>query len=218
MKNKHLITFILGIAAGVAISLGGYLNILAKSFIPNAEIAKIVGSLLFPIGLTLVCYLGLNLFTGKIGYLLDNKKDYVGFLGLVYLGNVVGAVVIGLLSYLILRNFPVIFDVVKTISENKANIASLEAGLRQFGGAILCGALVYLAVYFYKKMPNNILKIVGIFVPIALFVYFGFDHCIANMFYFSFSFSFTNWTSYLNIIIATLGNSLGAIALNFFLR
>lgn len=212
--NKHLKTVLLGIGAGVAIALGGVLNITAKAYIPNAQVAKIVGSFLFPIGLTLVCYLGLNLFTGKIGYLLDNKKDYIGFLSLVYLGNIVGSLIFGFIAYFALRNVPEIYSVTSSIASSKASIFSFKSGLKIFAGSILCGALVYIAVFCYKTFKNHVLKVVGIFIPIALFVYLGFDHCIANMFYFTFANSFAIWRSYLNILLSTIGNSVGAIILN----
>ena len=211
---KYLKTFILGIYAGLSIAAGGLLNIIAKSLIPNALVGKIVGSLLFPVGLTMVCYLGFNLFTGKIGYLFDNKKDYLGFLGLVYLGNIVGSLIAGFVALLVFKNVPSVYDVALTISSGKSNIGVFLDGLKIFNGAVLCGALVYVAVFCYKTFKHHIFKVVGIFIPIALFVYFGFDHCVANMFYFTFSLSFPCWKSYLNIAIATIGNSLGAIALN----
>ena len=49
-----------------------------------------------------------------------------------------------------------------------------------------------------------------IFVFIGIFVYIGGDHCVANMYYFSFA---NNWTglAFLNIALATICNSLGTI-------
>lgn len=216
--NKHLKTFLLGIGAGIAIALGGILNIVAKAYISNGEISKIVGSFLFPIGLTLVCYLGLNLYTGKIGYLFDNKKDYIGFLGLVYLGNFVGSLIFGFVALAIFKKVPAIYNVAEKIATGKSDIGYFVAGLKVFTGAILCGALVYIAVFCYKKFKNHALKVLGIFIPIAVFVYFGFDHCVANMFYFTFGLSFGCWKSYLNVVLATVGNSIGAILVNYFYK
>ena len=72
-KTKN---FLLGIAAGAAIAFGGLLNIIVKTYLTGdvSILGKLLGSALFPIGLCLVCFLGFNLFTGKIGYLLDKKK------------------------------------------------------------------------------------------------------------------------------------------------
>ena len=75
MKNR-LIVFLYAILAGVAIALGGLLFILAKALIPDNNIiaASLVGALLFPVGLLLVCYFKFNLYTGKIGMAFRNKK------------------------------------------------------------------------------------------------------------------------------------------------
>jgi len=35
---------------------------------------KVIGALLFSVGLLSICCLGLNLFTGKIGYVVENKQ------------------------------------------------------------------------------------------------------------------------------------------------
>ena len=204
----------LGVLAGAAIALGGFLNIICKAYL-NEVAAKWIGALVFPIGLTLVCFLSLNLFTGKIGYLFDKKKGYPLFLLEVYIGNILGAVLIGAISYMFLRNTPSIFNVAQSIMENKANSVSTTGGaFIALAYSTLCGMLVYIAVEFYKKFKRLPFKILGIFIPIALFVYLGFDHCVANMYYFSFASGYGNIHTYFNIAIATIGNSIGAIALN----
>lgn len=216
-RAKNLKNILFGIYAGLAIALGGFLNIVSNSYFGG--VGKIIGSLLFPVGLTLVCFLSLNLFTGKIGYLFDNKKNgYIKFLVIVYLGNLIGSLIFGFLALAIFKNVEPIYEKVTAIASNKTNISDFVGGLKLLAGGVLCGALVYLAVFFYKTFKNVIMKVVGIFVPIALFVYLGFDHCVANMFYFTFAFSFANPLSYLNIALATIGNSIGAIALNSLIK
>ena len=212
--EKHVKTLLLGICAGIAIGLGGLLNIVANNLLANIKfLGPIVGSILFPIGLTLVCFCGFNLFTGKIGYLLDNKKDYWIFLLLVYIGNIIGSLIFGGLCILIFSKTN-IYPTALKISNGKLFDLEFVPIMKVFAGSILCGALVYIAVFCYKSFNHKWLKVVGIFIPIALFVYLKFDHCIANMFYFAFSWSYGNGISYLNIAIVTLGNSLGAIFLN----
>ena len=215
--KKHLKTTLLGVYAGLAIALGGLLNILSNAFISGelAWLGKLVGSLLFPVGLTLVCFLGLNLFTGKIGYVLDNKKDYLLFLVFVYLGNLIGSLIAGGVCLLAFKHVDPIYAKALGVAANKmGSLSGFLPGLKVFAMAMGCGALVYIAVFFYKTFKNVALKVIGIFIPIALFVYLGFDHCVANMFYFTFTVSFAKPLSYLNILIATVGNSIGAIILN----
>ena len=215
--KKIVNDFLYGIYAGISIASGGLLNIVSKTYFGGA--GKIIGSLLFPVGLTLVCFLSLNLFTGKIGYLFDNEKnDYLKFLGIIYLGNVVGSLIAGLACWAIFKDVPDMMNTVNSIALGKASIPTFLAGFKLLCGSVLCGALVYLAVFCYKTFKNVALKVIGIFIPIALFVYFGFDHCVANMSYFTFALYFKHGFSYLNILLATIGNSLGAIALNSLIK
>lgn len=217
---------LLGVLAGAAIAFGGILNVIAKAYIPDPY-GSIVGALLFPIGLTMVCYFGFNLFTGKIGYLFDNSKNYIPFLLTVYLGNFIGSFAIGLLSFIFSgsnineksndfgRTLLSIYD------SKTAAVQTLPGALKVFFGAMMCGVLVYTAVMSYKKFKKNTFKVLGIFISIFIFVYLGFDHCIANLFYFvgaKFGFAFKDGWTYLNIALATLGNSVGAILLNTLIK
>ena len=87
--KKHGKTVLFGIYAGMAIGFGGLLNIVANTLLSSVPIwGRILGSFLFPIGLTMVCFFSFNLFTGKIGYLFDNDKSYLLFLLFVYIGNI----------------------------------------------------------------------------------------------------------------------------------
>lgn len=215
--KKYIDDFIYGIYAGIAIGFGGLLNIVSKTYFGAA--GKIVGSLLFPIGLTLVCFLSLNLFTGKIGYLFDKKGEkFPLFLLIIYLGNIVGSLILGFSMRAIFLSNAEILKTVESIGTIKTNIPDFMAGFKLLCGSVLCGALVYIAVFCYKSFENVILKIIGIFIPIAVFVYFGFDHCVANMSYFAFAMKYLNGFTYLNIALATLGNSLGAIAIDAFVN
>ena len=176
-------------------------------------LGRIIGSLVFPIGLSLVCFLSLNLFTGKIGYVFDNDVNYLGFLGLVYIGNIIGSLIMGGWALVVFRDTD-LFQTALKISNGKLYPFEFWPLVKVFAGAVLCGVLVYIAIFCYKTFKKVWLKLIGIFVSIGLFVFLKFDHCIANMFYFSFSWSWGNGLAYLNIAIVTLGNSLGAIALN----
>lgn len=214
--KKHIDVILYGAYVGMAIGLGGLLNVLSNTwFSSNPWLGRIVGSLVFPIGLTLVCVLELNLFTGKIGYLLDNKKEYLGFLGLVYIGNIIGSLIMGGFCLVTLKDAE-LYQTALSISAGKMFPSGVTflAIMKCFAGAVLCGVLVYIAIFCYKTFKPYWAKLLGIFLSIGLFVFLKFDHCIANMFYFSFSWSWKDPLTYLNIGIVTLGNSLGAIALN----
>lgn len=55
---------------------------------------KIIGSFWFSIGLLTICMYGLNLYTGKIGYILINKINYLFELLLSLLGNFAGTYIV----------------------------------------------------------------------------------------------------------------------------
>lgn len=213
MKTKD---FLLGVGAGAAIALGGILNLICKTYLTGdlAIAAKILGSFLFPVGLITVCFLGLNLYTGKIGFLLDKKPGYPLFLVNIFIGNIVGAAFVGFLC-LLCSSGPhgqAFLNSAIAVTNSKSDAVTTVGGaFKTLGFACLCGILVYLAVYFFKLFKNQVLKCIGIIIPIALFVYFGFDHCIANAFYFSFGVGAKNPWCLLNIALAVIGNSIGAI-------
>ena len=212
--EKPAKTVFLGIYAGGAIALGGLLNIIANTLLSShPTLGLLVGSLLFPIGLTMVCFFGFYLFTGKIGYVFDNKKDYLPFLLLVYIGNLIGAMAVGGLCLLAFRSTD-LYQTALSIASKKMVSLNFLSIVKVFGGSVLCGALVYLAVFSFKTFKNVFLKLLGIFIPIGLFVFLKFDHCIANMFYFTFGWSYGKGLAYLSLFIVTLGNSIGAIFLN----
>lgn len=216
MRNKYLNNFVRGILAGAAIGVGGLLNILCLSISQ-----KILGGILFSAGLFTVCYFSLHLYTGKIGYLTENKKDYLLSLLIMYLGNIVGAVAFGYL----LRIFGLInVDSISKVAMNVANKKFIDFGdgrgqsvLNMLGLSFLCGNFVFIGVDIYKKNKNWVIKILGIVIAVATFVILGMEHCIADLFYLAFANAFTlNFGSaVLAILIATIGNSLGALLLHF---
>lgn len=212
--KKYGKTVLFGIYAGMAIGFGGMLNIVANTLLSSAPIwGRILGSLLFPIGLTMVCFFSFNLFTGKIGYLFDNDKSYLLFLLFVYIGNILGSLLMGAFCRVVFAETP-LMDTANTIANGKLFSLEFLPIIKVFAGSVLCGILVYLAILSYKQFKKVYLKIIGIFLSIGLFVFLKFDHCIANMYYFAFAWTYGNGVTYLALAVVTLGNSLGAIALN----
>ena len=215
MSKKLLRVFLLGVSAGLSIALAGLLF-----EVVSLGSNKIWGSLVFSTGLLLVCSFALYLFTGKIGFLFDaeDKKAYGLELLIGYLGNIVGAVAFGYLTRFILKGYgnQALLDFGVTVSNGKLLPASswyvnLLSGMG-------CGALVFVGVFAFKKFEHPIFKTLILVASVFAFVAIGFEHCIANMFYFSFSNSWGNPVAYLNILLVTLGNSIGALLIYFLTR
>ncbi len=193
---ERLRQFIYGIIAGIAIGIGGIIFLSVDN--------SVVGAFLFGVGLLTVLFFELQLFTGKIGYLVFNKPDYVIELIITWLGNFAGAY----FSAFAVKNTRIFqkFDAVYEIADVKLG----DSPLSSFLLALFCGILMFVAVDIFKNAKEGTVKIVGVIFPITVFILCGFEHCVANMFFFSLA---DAWSvkSFFYIIIMTLGNSVGAL-------
>lgn len=193
---KKLITFLYAALAGVAISIGGAVNLASDS--------KPVGAALFSVGLFAVCTLGLNLFTGKVCYVFDNPPAYAGDCALIWLGNLAGAVLAG--QALRLTRLSGAVEKAADLSR-----AKLEDGPDSiFLLALFCNILIYFAVESYKNNPHQLGKYLGLFLGVAVFVAAGFEHCVANMFYFTAGGAWSAHAAWY-MVLMTLGNAAGGV-------
>lgn len=202
MKNKTLEVlrdFLLAILAGVAISIGGVAFLASES--------KIAGALFFTVGLFMVCSLSLSLFTGKVGFMLEKHPSYIINLIFIWIGNLLGAVGTGYLLRLT-RFSSTLVPVVESVANLKIN----DSFLSIFILGIFCNILIFLAVYGYNRFDNHLLKILALFFGVSVFVLAGFEHCVANMFYFSIANAWGD-QAVITIVATTLGNIVGALFL-----
>lgn len=185
------------ILAGIMIGIGGTIYLSLDD--------KIVGSILFAIGLFVIVVYSFNLYTGKIGYLINNfNKKYIRELIITLIGNFIGTFFVGfILKYT--RIYTMISDKAKTLAEIKLNDTLISILILSF----FCGILMYLAVNTYKEV-KDIGKYLAVFLGVIVFILCGFEHCIANMYYFSVS---STWSlnTLLYLLVMILGNSLGGI-------
>lgn len=188
---------ILSIYSGLCIGLGGTAYLSCDN--------KILGSFLFGLGLFTILNFGFNLFTGKVGYFVNNKPSYWGFLGIVWLGNFIG-------TFLFARMIAA--TRYGTTLQAKANALCLikdgDSIVSLLVLGIFCGMLMFIAADGYKNLTNPLAQMLAIFLPVMVFILSGFEHCVANMFYFSVA-GMWNGDSALSMLIMTLGNSVGGI-------
>lgn len=170
---------LLGAFAGAFIALAG-----VGATFGNVYGGKLVGSLIFPVGLIMVVIAGSELFTGNnlmVTSLLKKEitlKKLLKNWCLVFLGNFLGALLITLLV-VFSGLFDSISETVINTATSKANLGFIEALFR----GILCNFLVCIAVWMSFGAETISGKILAIFGPIMLFVLCGFEHSVANMFY-----------------------------------
>ncbi len=183
-----------GFLAGMLISIGGAV------FLACYTEQKYVGALLFCVALLCICIKGYSLYTGKIGYLPSkHDKESISVLLLGLLGNLAGTVAFG---YLIAYVFPQLKETALTLCNGKLDQGLFMGFLR----AVMCGILVYLAVDIYRADKS----VLGIVFCIPAFILSGYEHSIADMFYFATS-GIVSLKAFGYLWMIILGNSVGAL-------
>jgi len=210
-KNNKAITLIslvvtiivLIILAGISIAIGGTIYLAVEN--------AVVGAFLFSVGLFGVCTFGLNLFTGKLLFVFENKASYLIDLLIIWVGNLVGAVITGTLVRMTRLLETVKGDV--TILQKATNLCNVKLTddlISIFVLAMLCNIMIYYAVENYKNNPHEIGKYLGIIFGVMVFILGGFEHCVANMFYFTVA-NVWSANTFLYLIVMSLGNFAGGI-------
>ena len=208
--QPYLLVLLKAIAAGACIGLGGFLFLAMNYALPN-EGGKILGSIVFSVGLFLVCTFALWLYTGKIGCVFEKKQEKSFYISLpiCLIGNAIGAVGLGYICYAFFKDtklFITVHDAAMSRLQFETALNYVSFCLR----SLLCGFCVYMAV---KLFAYNRLKPLGIGMLVFfvfLFVYCGFQHCIANMFYFAFANEYGPM-SFVSLALCIVFNSLGPI-------
>lgn len=174
------------IGAAVLIGLGNYALL---------KLGSPIGPIIFAFGLLGVCYLGQNLFTGKCGFFLEDKIP-VKVLLTILAANLLAGYLVG-----------VIFNIAdpSLVPAAEAKIATWDITWGYFLKSILCGVIMYIAVAMYRKGTP-----LGIIFGIPLFIFCGFQHCIANIITLGVAETFS-WA----ILLAILGNFLGSLIMWF---
>ena len=170
------------IGAAILISLGDYALL---------KLGSPIGPVLFSLGLLGVCYMGQNLFTGKCGFLIEDKIKATDLLTILLI-NLIAGYLLGLLYS------TVDVEVFKNAVEK---VKTWDLSLAFFVKSILCGIIMYIAVYMYKKGTS-----LGIIFGIPLFIFCGFQHCIANIITMGVA---RTWHT--SIIICIIGNFIGSL-------
>ena len=193
---KKAASFLYSVLGGVSIGIGGVVFLSCEN--------KVTGTLFFCLGLFTICTFGFNLFTGKVGYVFEQPPAYTGFVLSVWLGNLVGT---GLVGYAVRATR------IAGIAEKAATIcqAKLDDGLLSiFILSVFCNILMFIAVDGFKNNPHELGKYLGIFLGVTVFILCGFEHCVANMFYFSVA---NVWSAktVLYLLVMSVGNAVGGV-------
>lgn len=189
-KGWHYLDLIrLSAGASLLIGLGDYVLL---------KIGTPVGPFLFSFGLLGVCVIGLNLFTGKCGFWIEDKIKICD-LSIVLITNIICGYIFGVLFGLMDSSI---------LIPASEKVASWDMSWGFFLKSVACGAIMYLAVDLYKRGSK-----LGILLGVPLFIFCGFQHSIANAITMGIAVEFS-WT----ILLCALGNFVGAIVAWSFCR
>ena len=173
------------ICAGIAISLGCMANLMAQD--------RLVGAVLFGVGLLAVCVHGLKLYTGTVCRAersLESVWENIAVLSWNAVGVLVAAAIF------LAAGIDTNVDMLVTAKME-------ETPLEFLARAMLCNILICVAVDEWKEQKNALL----VLLAVTVFVFCGFEHCIANLFYMMAAYHVDLGFFALNVI----GNAAGGI-------
>ncbi len=183
MLKKYRELIAKSVGAAVLIALGDYALL---------KLGNPIGPVIFAFGLLGVCYMGQNLFTGKCGFLVDDEIRILD-LFLILVVNLVAGYLVGVM-------FSAIGDP-EVLASASSKVAGWEISFPFFVKSVMCGVIMYIAVLLYRKGTP-----LGIIFGIPLFIFCGFQHCIANVITMGVATTFD-----FSLLICILGNFLGSI-------
>lgn len=207
---------VLAILAGAFIGFGAaaYLVVMTGAD-PGFGPQRLLGGVVFSLGLILVIVGGAELFTGNalmIMAAVDRKITASALLrnwGVVFFGNFAGAAGLAVAFW------------ISGLMDGPIGETAIKVAVAKSGGSIvpwlvkgaLCNALVCLAVWLSFSARDTTGKILAILWPISAFVLLGLEHSIANMFFLPLGWlagaDLQVWDAVNNLIWVTLGNIAG---------
>lgn len=210
--KRFLYIALSSLLSGFFITIGAtvYLSMLHMG--GGEYMAKILGSLFFAIGLFTIIIFATWLYTGKVGFVLDNKPKYLLDLLICVLFNIIGVVGLSLLIKLTRMGEGLATEAL-TLVEAKQNDSWYSILILSF----MCGIMIYLAVKGHQVCPYSIGKFAFVFLSVSVFILCGFEHIIANASYYAYAGVF-NWKALFYFFLMAIGNGLGSITLDGLLK
>lgn len=180
------------VLAGIMIGLAGVVNLSVDN--------KFVGALLFSFGLITILAQSLNLYTGKVGTINLSCEWFM--LPVIIFGNFIGTNIIAwgmsLTRFGETLNQSAYVIVQNKLADNWFSILLLSIG---------CGIMMYLAVKGWTENTSTWLIVI---LPVMIFILSGFEHSIANMFYFAMANEYSI-KAFLYVGLMLIGNAIGTL-------
>jgi formate transporter len=184
-----LASFMLAIVAGGGVGFGAlYYTIVASDPALSFATVRVVGGLVFSLGLALVLVGGAELFTGNNLIVMAWASGNVSTATMlrnwtiVYLGNLVGA--LGLIVLVFFSHHLDMNDGRIGLSVLNTAVGKIRPdSLTLFFKGILCNVLVCAAVWLAYAGRSVTDKMAAVILPVSAFIAAGFEHCVANMYF-----------------------------------
>lgn len=179
---------LLGIFAGIFIAGGAAASSVAMHAVGNVGVARLLGGVIFPVGLMMIVFIGGELFTGDcmmIMGVLDRRYSVLAMLRvlvIVYVTNLIGALLAAFLVYesgQLDYTGGMLGAYTIKVALGKVSLSFGSA----FSSGIMCNIFVCAAVLMAAAAKDICGKVWAIFFPIMAFVVSGYEHCVANMYY-----------------------------------
>ena len=156
------------------------------------KLGEPIGPVLFSLGLLGVCVMELNLFTGKCGFLIEDRLSIMQLVVILVI-NLLFGYAIGVIFALMDESI---------IPTAEAKVVSWGISWGYFLKSVMCGAIMYIAVELYRRGTK-----LGILIGVPLFIFCGFQHSIANAITMGVAMEFNP-----ALFVCVAGNFVGAIA------
>jgi formate/nitrite transporter len=184
--------FALAVLAGAFIACGAIFATTTTTGLAAAGmgfgVIKLLGGLVFCLGLIGVIVAGAELFTGNNLIIMAFANGRIPFTavlrnwGIVYVGNFVGSILTAVIM-LLTEQYTFAGGGIGAsalgIATGKCNLGFVQA----IALGTMCNALVCLAVWLCISARSTTDKILAIIFPITAFVAAGFEHSVANMYF-----------------------------------
>src|SRR5436305_8771783 len=184
-----LASFMLAIIGGGSVGFGAlYYTIVASDAELTFATVRVVGGLVFTVGLALVLVGGAELFTGNNLIVMAwasgkvSTRTMLRNWTIVWFGNLLGALGLVVLVF---------FSHHTDMNDGRIGLSVLDTAAAKirpdmvtlFFKGILCNVLVCAAVWLAYAGRSVTDKMVAVILPVSAFIAAGFEHCVANMYF-----------------------------------
>ena len=193
-----------------AFSAGLFIGLAGTVFLSVPD--RFSGAFLFGFGLLTIVCCGFKLYTGAVGYLVLQGAaagKYLRTLAVIWIGNFLGTLFVGTAL-----RFSRVAAPLAERAQALCRIKVADSWTSLLVLSFFCGILMFLAVDTFRRKEEvpSVVRGVMVFLCVMVFILSGFEHCVADMYYFSVAGMWTKETL-LRTLWMTLGNSLGGFLL-----